>query len=412
MKNNNKCPSEKQNDISSQETQKYIPEVSVLDLFLTGVTRTTQIDKTISFEPQNSDSKITNKDVEKENNINSSLNVNNNENALNLKDLSNVMRPICNKSEDVIEQKIIDKSNSNACHANNENESGNGMPNSIEDLISKPTETEIQLINVLKSKPGRKSKYQKHTKFEKKECQSKTDEQPVSLAVSLNTSTQEPEALNNVRKKSSYYKNKSLFGTTSKYANEKNNSNEQKEKQQTKNLYQKNDLSQKTSEEINKKLFQKALWLCSKSEQLSNNLSQKLLQTLKNWNVSDEQNQQMVENILQKLKSLGYVDDLRFCKMFIKNKIKKKSLKSCIFELTSKGVSRDILSLAQEEFNSENNPISPKEQIYLIWKKKFDSKPTTDKDKNKQMRYFASRGFELSVLFDIWKNPQNFIDFD
>ncbi|OGG14401.1 hypothetical protein A2875_01215 [Candidatus Gottesmanbacteria bacterium RIFCSPHIGHO2_01_FULL_46_14] len=96
------------------------------------------------------------------------------------------------------------------------------------------------------------------------------------------------------------------------------------------------------------------------------------------------------EKITERLRELGYVDDVKFAQWWIgaRQGRKPKGKKLIMYELLSKGVARDIIEqvLSSEIENQED-----------LAKKALQSKAKTIQDKKKLMDFLLRRGFDGSL---------------
>ncbi len=123
--------------------------------------------------------------------------------------------------------------------------------------------------------------------------------------------------------------------------------------------------------------------LCSLSYQTRKTLSEKLY---KKGFSKDE-----VESSVEAMCSLGYIDEENYAKSFINDsyKIKKHGKIRIRTELKLKGIEEDIIERAIENADADE---------FMILKNEFEKRFKYEEDKNKIIRFFVTRGFNLSDI--------------
>lgn len=108
--------------------------------------------------------------------------------------------------------------------------------------------------------------------------------------------------------------------------------------------------------------------------------------------VSDEE---AAESATQKMEELGLINDKSYAAMYAKELFFRKfySEKRAAYELSKKGVSKDIISEVIDE-------ISPDEEDILknAFEKKFYNRIKTEKDINRAYMYFCRLGYSFSQI--------------
>lgn len=129
---------------------------------------------------------------------------------------------------------------------------------------------------------------------------------------------------------------------------------------------------------------------CSKAERCEYDVRKKLI----NWELSEEEQ----NRILKRLKDEKYLDNTRFCRSFINDKVKynKWGEKKIIFELRKKRISEQDYSPFLEELSKDDF----EEQLIHILKVK--NRTTKAKDnydrKTKLIRFALGRGFSMDLV--------------
>lgn len=169
-----------------------------------------------------------------------------------------------------------------------------------------------------------------------------------------------------------------------------------------KNFYQKLD----SVEKIESYFWQKSLRLLQKKEYSKQELSQKLLQTAtRNLpNFDSIEIQKIVEVIIKKLQNYNYINDERFAKINLQTKSYKYGNQRLIFDLQQKGISQEIINQNIEEF--KENEFQRCLNLYINKFKKTaevnaENPEKYNKEKAKQIRFLASRGFSLNTIYKV-----------
>lgn len=102
----------------------------------------------------------------------------------------------------------------------------------------------------------------------------------------------------------------------------------------------------------------------------------------------------IINNAIEFLKKYGYVDDIRYAKLYISSKQNSKSIKQIELELYKKGVNKENVSKVLLEMDLSNEEALNKliEKI----KKKYDLNDKTQY--NKMCRYLLGKGFSYGEI--------------
>ena len=145
---------------------------------------------------------------------------------------------------------------------------------------------------------------------------------------------------------------------------------------------------------------------CKKKEYSKQELSQKLLQTaIRNLpNFDSIEIQKIVEVIIKKLQNYNYINDERFAKINLQTKSYKYGNQRLIFDLQQKGISQEIINQNIEEF--KENEFQRCLNLYIKKFKKTaeinaENPEKYNKEKTKQIRFLASRGFSLNTIYKV-----------
>jgi regulatory protein len=105
-----------------------------------------------------------------------------------------------------------------------------------------------------------------------------------------------------------------------------------------------------------------------------------------------------IDVILDDFAQRGWLNETRFAEMIVQARQGKFGSRRIVHELREKGVSEEAIAAALPEVR-ENEL----ETARAVWEKKFGVIPGDAKDKAKQMRFLASRGFGQEVIFKVLK---------
>lgn len=105
----------------------------------------------------------------------------------------------------------------------------------------------------------------------------------------------------------------------------------------------------------------------------------------------------IIQEIAGKLKTAGYINDMDYAVSYVKSKIKRKPVGQNLLrkELSSKGISRDIINRALKEGGGDEIDI---ERVYEIAKRKLISLQNKKKKMSKLAYFLNRRGFESEII--------------
>ena len=101
-----------------------------------------------------------------------------------------------------------------------------------------------------------------------------------------------------------------------------------------------------------------------------------------------EFDEKIVQEVVNKLKSYGFVDDKLFAKNYVKSKTNSQGKIKLAFNLRKKGLKDDVIQETIEEFSQDE------QQIENVLEKYLRNKTKDVKTKQKAYRYLASRGYQ------------------
>jgi regulatory protein len=107
-----------------------------------------------------------------------------------------------------------------------------------------------------------------------------------------------------------------------------------------------------------------------------------------------------VDAVLDELAALGYLSDARFATAMVQKKSGGYSRRSIGATLKARGVSGDVAADA-----IERSEVDDQDAMVALWRRRFGQAPQDDREKARQVRFLQSRGFALSAIFKLLRDP-------
>ncbi len=107
-----------------------------------------------------------------------------------------------------------------------------------------------------------------------------------------------------------------------------------------------------------------------------------------------------VDVVLDEIAVLGYLSDTRFANALVRQKTGEMSVRAISASLKAKGVPSEVASAAIAE-----SEIDDHDAMVALWLRKFGAPPANDREKARQVRFLQSRGFALSAIFKLLRDP-------
>lgn len=126
-------------------------------------------------------------------------------------------------------------------------------------------------------------------------------------------------------------------------------------------------------------------------------LYRKLVRTLGEGETVDD-----VQNVLDRLESEGYLSNERYAQSRVRVRSVRYGDRRLVMELKERGVDSDSIAQAISEAAPEY------ERALSVYIKKFQQSPRDAKERNKQIRFMASRGFSFTVINKIISGSEEF----
>lgn len=104
-------------------------------------------------------------------------------------------------------------------------------------------------------------------------------------------------------------------------------------------------------------------------------------------------NNETIEYVIEKLSELSYIDDYRFTVSYINRCINKKSIPVIRYELSAKGISRDMIDRAFEETELPD----AKDIVISTLNKKY-TKDFCSQNRDKVIGFFLRKGYDYGII--------------
>ena len=145
-----------------------------------------------------------------------------------------------------------------------------------------------------------------------------------------------------------------------------------------------------------KRCMERALYILQASDKSKEDIKNKLMQ--------GGYPEKIIDNVAERLEEYGYIDDYRYSGNYIRYNIKTKSRKRIVFDLSSKGIKREVIEVAFDNIIDECDIDNlQKEAIKKEFiKKRFDF---TVNDKNVLNRIIGSlmrKGFKYDDIMQVY----------
>lgn len=107
-----------------------------------------------------------------------------------------------------------------------------------------------------------------------------------------------------------------------------------------------------------------------------------------------------VDRVLDELAALGYLSDARFASAFVAQKGASHSKRAIGASLRARGVGDDAIAGALEA-----REIDDQRTMVALWRRRFGKAPADEREKARQVRFLQSRGFSLSAILKLLRDP-------
>jgi Uncharacterized protein conserved in bacteria len=103
-----------------------------------------------------------------------------------------------------------------------------------------------------------------------------------------------------------------------------------------------------------------------------------------------------VDALLEDFQKRGWLSEARFAEQIVHARRAKFGTQRIVQELREKGVGEEAIGAVLPELKD-----SELETARAVWAKKFGQAPMDAKEKARQVRFLASRGFRMDVIFRV-----------
>lgn len=114
-----------------------------------------------------------------------------------------------------------------------------------------------------------------------------------------------------------------------------------------------------------------------------------------------------VEAVLDELAALGYLSEARFAQAIVRQKAGGYSKRAIGATLRARGVGRDTAAEALAGLDDDD-----RQAMVALWRRRFGIAPANDGEKARQVRFLQSRGFALSAILKLLRDPPGHGDSD
>lgn len=107
-----------------------------------------------------------------------------------------------------------------------------------------------------------------------------------------------------------------------------------------------------------------------------------------------------VDALLDELAALGYLSDERYARAVVTRKAGSHSRRAIAGELKAKGVASETVAEAMNAAEGDDTSA-----MIALWQRRFGKVPANEREKARQVRFLQSRGFALSAIFRLLRDP-------
>lgn len=107
-----------------------------------------------------------------------------------------------------------------------------------------------------------------------------------------------------------------------------------------------------------------------------------------------------VDALLDELAALGFLSDARYAEAVVRQKGGGWARRAIVESLKQRGVAGDTATEALA-----GHPIDDADALAALWLRRFGSAPADEREKARQIRFLQSRGFALSAIFKLLRDP-------
>ena len=109
-----------------------------------------------------------------------------------------------------------------------------------------------------------------------------------------------------------------------------------------------------------------------------------------------------VDPVIDDLVAQGYLSDERYAQALVRRKSGGYSKRSIAQTLKAKGVPGEAVTEALDGGDADDAAT-----LVALWRRRFGHPPADDRERARQVRFLQSRGFGLSVVLKLLRDPPN-----
>jgi regulatory protein len=109
---------------------------------------------------------------------------------------------------------------------------------------------------------------------------------------------------------------------------------------------------------------------------------------------------QETDAALDEVAALGYLSDARYAQAAVSRKAGTHSRRAIEESLKAKGVATDVAGAALAA-----TAVDDRDVMVALWRRRFGVAPANEREKARQVRFLQSRGFALSAIFKLLRDP-------
>ena len=107
-----------------------------------------------------------------------------------------------------------------------------------------------------------------------------------------------------------------------------------------------------------------------------------------------------VDPVLDELAAQGYLSDERFAYALVRQKQGGYSKRAIAQKLKAKGVAGEVVTEALAGAGADDA-----DAMVALWRRRFGRAPADDRERARQVRFLQSRGFGLSAILKLLRDP-------
>ena len=107
-----------------------------------------------------------------------------------------------------------------------------------------------------------------------------------------------------------------------------------------------------------------------------------------------------VDPVLDDLAAQGYLSDERYAHALVRQKTGGYSKRAIAQTLKAKGVTGEVATVALDAADADDATT-----MVALWRRRFGRAPANDRERARQVRFLQSRGFGLSAILKLLRDP-------